>query len=381
MGHIFKNKLIILLRSKEMIFWTLLFPLALAIFFNMAFSNLDNTEKFQVVKIGVVKNSQYEANESFQKIMKETSEKGKNQIFKIIYFDDEKKAEKSLKENDIEGFYLAKDSKTNIEIAVKKSNITQTIMKQVVDMYSQTFAVVGTITEFNPTKINQEIINDINDNKSYFKDVSNNEVDSSVIYFYTLIGMVCMYAGLFGIEAVKESEANLSTIAARNSIAPTNKLTQLLGSLFAGLFIQYIEILILLAFMILALGVAFGNQTGYIALLALVGAFAGISFGMMIGSTNKRSENTKIGILISVTMLCCVLGGMMSANLRFTIKDNLPVLDAINPITMITDGLYSLYCYSDLEMYIASLIKLGVFSLVMILISYIFVRRKKYDSI
>ena len=45
--HIFGNRLKCLLRDKENVFWTMLFPILLAVFFNLALSNVNAGESFR----------------------------------------------------------------------------------------------------------------------------------------------------------------------------------------------------------------------------------------------------------------------------------------------------------------------------------------------
>ena len=57
--HIFINRLKMLLRTKATIFWTLVFPIILATFFNLAFGNLAEEEKFEPFNIAVIQNENY----------------------------------------------------------------------------------------------------------------------------------------------------------------------------------------------------------------------------------------------------------------------------------------------------------------------------------
>lgn len=377
-GHIFTNRLKVLLRTRTMIFWTLIFPIALATFFNLAFSNLSSDEQFSPVNIAVVNDVNYQNEKNFKGILDNISIKNKDQVFNIKYLNNEDSAKKELEDNKISGYYIVKDK---INMVVKKSGLEQTIMKYMVDNYYQTYSIMGNIYKFNPASLKDELINDINKDGNYFVDKSNENIDFTVVYFYTLIGMVCLYGGFFGINATKESEANLSKRAARVSVSPTHKLKNLLISLLAGFIIQYIEMLILLVYLIFVLGIDFGNQTVWILLLTFVGSFAGISLGTMVGVCNKKSEGAKTGILLAVTMTCSFLAGMMMLQIKYIIAENAPIIGKINPVTMVTDALYSLYYYSNLDRYFYNIISLIIFSIIMICISYLFIRRKKYDSI
>ena len=81
-AHIFKYRLKCLLRDKSNIFWTMLFPLLLATFFQLAFSNLTTGEKFTVINIAVVDNTAWQENESFQQAMDEVST-GEDRLFNL----------------------------------------------------------------------------------------------------------------------------------------------------------------------------------------------------------------------------------------------------------------------------------------------------------
>jgi len=55
--HIFKYQLKCRFRDKLSVFWTLLFPIALATIFNLAFSNILTGEEFEKVNIALVNSS------------------------------------------------------------------------------------------------------------------------------------------------------------------------------------------------------------------------------------------------------------------------------------------------------------------------------------
>jgi ABC-2 type transport system permease protein len=193
--------------------------------------------------------------------------------------------------------------------------------------------------------------------------------------------MVCIYGGLFGIDAINESEANLTKRGARINVAQTHKLKVLLASLLVALIVHFSEVLLTIAYLVFVLGIDFGNKIGYILVLALFGSLAGITFGAMVGAVSNKKESTKIGILMSSTMLWSFLSGMMMVDIKYIIAEKVPIIAAINPVNMITDGLYALYYYNTLDRYNYNIISLIVFSLTMITLIYFMIRRKSYDSI
>ena len=81
-------------------------------------------------------------------------------------------------------------------------------------------------------------------------------------------------------------------------------------------------------------------------------------------------------------MACCFFSGMMgSPQVKTMFDEALPLFAKINPINIITDGLYALFAYDTFDSYYNCLLRIGVFAIVMAILTFIFVRRKNYDSI
>ena len=175
--------------------------------------------------------------------------------------------------------------------------------------------------------------------------------------------------------------ANIKSVGKRTAISSIKKGKMLLGSLLASYIVQLLGLAILFIFTTFVLKVDFGTNLPLIILLACVGSFAGLSLGVAVATLFKTNENAKTGILIAFTMLGCFLSGMMGITMKYVIDKNVPILNKINPASMITDGFYSLYYYDTLNRFYFNIISLLLFSALMILISLQGLRRQKYDSI
>ena len=139
-AHIFNYRLKCLLRDKSTIFWTIAFPLILATFFRLAFSNLGSQEVFKVIDIAVVYDLQYQEDQYFRLALDEAST-GDSRLFNITVATAED-AQKLLDENLIKG-YITVD--TQIKLVVKESGLSQNIIKSFIDNYLQTVAAASTI--------------------------------------------------------------------------------------------------------------------------------------------------------------------------------------------------------------------------------------------
>ena len=80
-------------------------------------------------------------------------------------------------------------------------------------------------------------------------------------------------------------------------------------------------------------------------------------------------------------MLGCFFSGMMGITMKYIIDKNLPIINIINPVNMITDGLYSLYYYDTMDRFYLNFVHLLLFSFIMIGFALVELRRQKYDSI
>lgn len=379
-AHIFLNQLKIILRNKEVLFWTLSFPILLGFLFNMAFSNLNSGFVFEVVNIAVVNDSEYQQNIELSSSIEMLSKKGDSQVFETRYIDDGAQAEKLLDEKLIDGYIQIKNGEPTV--IVQGSGINQTIIKTAIDQSLEMNNSVKSAIAYNPSILQSNILAEIGIVDGYMNDVTNKSADRTVLYFYTLIGMACLYSGLFGIIAVNQNEANLSKLGARLGTTPANRFTILIASLSAGFVVSYFGALMLYIFLAYILRINFGENSLLILFTMLFGCLAGITLGMLVGACNKRSENVKTGLLIGVTMSFSFLAGMMgTTSIKHMIDVNAPVLAFINPVNLISDALFSTYYFGVSGRFWIDIVGLGCFIIVSILLSWLFLRKKKYASL
>ena len=371
------NSLKILLKNKSLIFWTFLFPLILGTFFTLAFSNIESEEKLKVINVGIVNNDNFYNNNLYKSTFDYLSdENDSNRLFNIFYgtIDENKK---KLEDNEIDG-YLYIDE--NINVVIEKNGINQSIFKYVVEEISTSSSIIESIEIEDISNIKNDIMS-LFKNEVNIKDTTNKNLSYTMIEFYSLIAMTCLYGAILSMYSLNQILPNMSSKGKRASISPIPKIKFIISSLCASYIIQVIGVILLFIYTILVLNVDYGNNLSYVILLALIGSFAGLSLGIFISTILKTNENSKLGIIIAITMVFSFLSGMMGITMKYIIDKNIPILNKINPVNMITDGLYSLYYYETLNRYYANVCSLLIFSIILILFSYIFLRRQKYDSI
>lgn len=390
--HNFKYTLKTLLKNKMLIFWTFAFPILIGIFFNMAFSDIENNEKLDIIDIAIVDNDEFNNNLIYKETFKSLSDKkNDNRLFDIKYVN-EKKAKDLLENDEITG-YLIMDEDTP-KVVVSSNGINQTVLKYVTDEIIQNDLMIKDLSEVKITevienanlnvdyeKIYKDVVNLIAESDANIKDSSSNNLSYMMIEFYTLIAMTCLYGAIIGMTAINSTLANMSYKGKRIEVSPTKKKTIILSSVCASYLIQTIGALIVLIFTSLVLNVNYGDNFLLVLLLTLTGSLAGLTLGVAVSSLLKSNENNKTGIIIAFTMVCCFLSGMMGVTMKYIVDINIPIINKLNPAAMITDGFYSLYYYDTINRYLVNIVSLIIFSVVMTIIAIISLRRKKYDSI
>jgi len=354
----------------------------------MAFSDIESSEKLHTIKIAIIGDSITEEKKHYDTFLSSITITEEEKLFEINYTD-EKAAKKLLDDGDIKAIV---DLSDKTKITVKNSGIEETIISQILNDFQKKEFMITTLLEnkvkdenfdyANIDSIYQQLALEVsNSNYLNIEDTSQKSMSYTVIEFYTLIAMACLYGGTLGLTAINKGLANMSSLGKRTSVSPTRKIKIVISSALASFIISLIGLALLFLYTIFVLKVDYGTDITSVIILACIGSFAGLTFGIAIASVLKTSEITKTGIMISVTMLGCFLSGMMGITMKYIVDKNIPILNMINPANMITDGFYSLYYYETRERFYYNIISLLIFSLIMILLSVNSLRRQRYDSI
>ena len=167
--HNYKYRLKCIVRDKAMMFWTLLFPIILAILFDLALGNIGSADNFKPINLAVVKNSSYEGEKEFTKVLDEVSDKKRDDVVFNTQYVSKNKAEKLLEDNKVEGYIFFDD---DINIVVNKSGLNQTIIKSFVDEYKEKVSTIKRIIKENPKAINEDIMKNLLKDTNYLKEVA-----------------------------------------------------------------------------------------------------------------------------------------------------------------------------------------------------------------
>lgn len=134
--HNFKYAFFTLFKNKMLIFWTFAFPIILGTFFYMAFSNIENSEKLDIINIAIIENEEFKNNKIYKEAFRSLSdENNKDRLFNLKLVT-EQSAKELLEKDEIVGYMILVDNSP--KITVNKNGINETILKLVTEEINQT---------------------------------------------------------------------------------------------------------------------------------------------------------------------------------------------------------------------------------------------------
>lgn len=377
--HMYKYKLKSMFRQKEEFFWIMLFPLILGTFFFLAFAKISSsTEDFKTIDVAIV-NEDADENVMFKMMIESLTSDEDEVPFFNAEFTDAKKAAELLSEKDVTAIITLKNGTPTVTI--NENGIYETMTKCVMDSYIQTCSIVGFASD-KPEKI-QEILSVMNNNATNIVDqkLTDGNTDNMADYYYALIAMACMFATMSGQICATHLNANLSAVGMRKGLTPRNKMAMILSDAAASFTIHMFSNAVLIVYLQYILKVNLGGNFLLIYLVSLVGSLIALSIGILVGSIHKLSDGAKMGINISISLVSSFMSGLMVGGIKQSVEKSLPILNRLNPSTLISDALYALNIYDDYRVFSQRLLIMIGMSIVLCIISFIITRREKYDSI
>lgn len=376
----FKYNLLLNLRQRTVLFWSLAFPLILSTFFTMAFSNLHAAEAIlEPIKLAYVAPARQNPLNNTRAILEgiKRSEGSEEAMFTLIQAEDQEAARQLVLDDEVQAALIDGESPA---MMVTKLSVEQVVVKQVLDAVSHTKNTVLSLMRLGAAGEANQAVTQINAADFVMPvPINQSRMDPSIIYYFALIAMTCLGASSAGAATIITVQPDKSTQGARLSVSPASKWLRTAAAGLAGYLVQLLMSLIVLAYMVLVLGKNFGDQSLSVLLIMVLGTLSGFLMGMAVACLMKAGENAIYGAVAGIYLFSSFLAGLMSHDVKRMIERSVPAVGWINPGNVITNALYSLYYYDSLELqYPLSL--LGI-SLVFVLIITLTLRRRYHDSI
>lgn len=377
----FKYALLRLMRNKANLFWILVFPIVLGCFFKIAFSNITASESFHTIPVAVVEGDNADAT-AFHTMIEQLSGDSEDAMLSATFCDD-KKARTLLEKGKVDGIFYTTDT---VELAVNSdlsdASINQSILQSLLTQYYLNRDLIVQILTTNPGNI-ESLVDSIGQSVDTRKEVSltRNNTDTYDQYFYNLIAMACLYTAMGGINLAINNSANLSSLAARKTIAPAKRAALIGTELLAIILFESLLNMVSFLFIVTVLGIHMTTHLGLAMLTILISTTFSITFGMFLGCVGPKSEGGKTGLMFAVVMPLCFLSGLMMGTMRMVVEKYAPFVNRINPAALISDSFYALNNYDTLTRYTDNILTLLLMTVLFLIISILVTRRKTYASL
>lgn len=377
----FKYALLRLMRNKANLFWILVFPIVLGCFFKIAFSNITASESFHTIPVAVVEGDNADAT-AFHTMIEQLSGDSEDAMLSATFCDD-KKARTLLEKGKVDGIFYTTDT---VELAVNSdlsgASINQSILQSLLTQYYLNRDLIVQILTTNPGNI-ESLVDSIGQSVDTRKEVSltRNNIDTYDQYFYNLIAMACLYTAMGGINLAINNSANLSSLAARKTIAPAKRAALIGTELLAIILFESLLNVVSFLFIVTVLGIHMTTHLGLAMLTILISTTFSITFGMFLGCVGPKSEGGKTGLMFAVVMPLCFLSGLMMGTMRMVVEKYAPFVNRINPAALISDSFYALNNYDTLTRYTGNILTLLLMTALFLIISILVTRRKTYASL
>ena len=381
MGNIIITAWKRLLRNKANTFWILCFPIVLGTLFKVAFSNITAQDNMSAIPVAVVCENDSYGDALRQSVM--ALSMSEDAMLEVSLCDEEK-AKELLKDKRVTGIiHSGKNITLSISANMSKEAMKQSILQAFVNEYNMTWDTILKIIENNPENIMDvlsgfESVSDFNSEVSISRKPN---ADPFAQYFYNLLAMACLYTSLGGVLVATENQANLSQLGMRKCLSPTNKLKSIVCELFATSTYEFVLNFIGFLYVAYVLKIDIASRLPLAVLTTFIGCLTGVSLGFFIGCFGQKSQDFKQGMVFAVTMPLCFLSGLMMGNMKIIIQNNCPILNKINPATIITDSFYSLAIYESYDRFLTDIVSLLAFVILFIIAGFLMTRRKKYASL
>ena len=372
MFKIFLYRFKIIVKSKEIMFWSLFFPIILVSLFSLAFSNFGEHNIINdSIKVGIVGNDKAHVVE----IMEEVKYNDLN-LFEAQKVSN-KEGQVLLEDNEIMGLlHIDKDETFTLE--VNNSNIEATILYEFLNNYQQQMILLQEQVTNNPELLVNGWLEKVTNFENHVEQlyISERSNDLIIISYYSAIAMACLFGAHLSFEGIRSLYPTLSKEGARVTVSPYPKSKLILTDFCVCTLIVLFNQTILILYLDFVLGISFSDQIGSIAIIIALGSIFATAFGYVI-SLLAKSET----YIAPITMLWSFLAGMMIPEIKIIIETALPIAKYLNPVALITDSFYTMFYFDDFSMIIPYLLALLVWTVACLSFAIIYLRRERYDSI
>ena len=388
------------LRDKAYIFWSLAFPILLMTCFSVTFMGPAKGEvDFNPVETTMICTDSGDSAfaEEFESVLLNLADaeavKNSNMgydhaVIKLLEVGSQEEAEKKILDKDLQVLFLVNGEKETIDVKVGDGANMTTLMvaRSISESFRRNYTIMKDAAVSAPDRIGA-VIESLSESISVMKPKStylgDNENSANVYlwYFYSTIVMGMFFNVTAGIHTVFDIQGDLSGYGMRTSVSPMKKWKILLSAFLA----RYVVACAITFFSVTVMNrffdVPLGDRLPQIILFVLVGNLFAMSLGSIFGLFTKGDENQRDNKATALIMISVFLSGEMIVNLPGLLEKYCPIVNRINPATIMNFAFFRLVHYPTLHSFWMNMIKISLATVVFLTISILKLRREKYAAL
>ncbi|MDU5613603.1 MAG: ABC transporter permease, partial [Slackia sp.] len=359
----FKYQVIGMLRDKVLMVWSLGFIIVLSLIFMAMFSNLQDSYEPSAQPFGIVQDDAYDAAPGFDACIRGISdEDAETRLVEPTFFANADDARAAAKNGDVVGYIDVEDDTPTLHVTAEgNDSVTIMVLRAVLDAYVETRAQYRAILSGDMTwAIEQGVIDpttlasfaqtgsdvdaeaftsSVIDGLASRQDriaiekaqVTHQEVDASVRYYFSLLAFACGMGMTFSMMAIRNLCANTSALGARQTIAGMPRWKMLVSCLAASWACIMGCLLAAFLFLKFFVGVDFGSRQVLCIVVLGVSSLMSCAAGAVFGTIRTMTT----GMISGITCLLSLFTGLYGTaaqKLADFVEATVPVLSWANPL-------------------------------------------------
>lgn len=411
------------LREKSSLFWLFCFPILLSTMFLGMFGNLSATYTITTMDFAVVADDSYCKAAGAQQLLDamqrdpvtadcsagtesaaDTTDTGGTDLHDLLTLHTVPTTDEAVElingNADVRG-YITVDGDGLMHMTISRSTVSDandamgsaglpvslSILNGAIGMFNRQNVTVGDIVRTGPALLRDStFLHETQQTDSFTHEISltHFQPDEGARYYYALLAMTALMAMSFAVTSVCTTQANLSALGARRSLAPLTKFRQLMGGFLASWLCTFLALLVALLYIRFVCNVQFGGRWAAIIFALLVASFAANALGTLLGALPKLSSGTKIGLTTALSCGLSLLSGLYGSGameLSDWIQRNAPAVALVNPTQQVTNLFYDLLYYDSYAPFFRTVGILMIMSAIALALATVFLRRQRYEHL
>ncbi len=391
----FKHYLRRTLRDRVFLFWSLAFPLLLMTCFKVSFMPAAQKDMdFDPVKAIVITQGEGEYVQEFQAVMEELCDAEKvragnlgydHEVVTLVPCDSLEDAQKKILDREAEVIFVVDSEKETIEVKIGSDPGTTSLMvaRSISESFRRNYTIMKDAMILAPDRM-EMVVNSLSENLSVMKakgTFMGEATNYFYWYFYSTIVMGMFFNVSAGVQVVFDLQGNLSGYGMRTSVSPERKMKILMSSFLS----RYVVACAITFFQIFCMNYFFGiplaHRIAELIIFVLVGTLFAMSLGSIFGLFTKGEQSSREGKATGLIMISVFLSGEMIVVLPGIFAKYCPIINQINPATIMNFAFYRLVFYSSLQAFWLNVLKIAIATVIFLTLAVLKLRREKYAAL